>query len=438
MGGIIEPRVLKGFRDFLPRDEMARQKIEAILSRTIRSFGFVPIDTPVLEYAEILLGKGGGETDKQVYRFTDHGGRDVAMRYDLTVSFARYMAAHEHEIPLPFRRFHLDKVWRGENTQRGRYREFKQCDFDIVGVDTFTADVEIILLIRSCFEQLGVREVTIEVSQRRVFNRFLHRLGCGEKAIEVLRAVDKLSKIGEEGVRESLEEILPAGTAGKILEYTRVEEAFGQTLRKIEEAAGGPDESTRRLAQIGQLLEDLGVTCVRLNPSITRGLDYYTDIVYETFLNELPGIGSVCSGGRYNNLASLYTKTELPGVGASIGIDRLVAALEELKRIDHTATGPQVAILMLDEELNAHYQRIADGLRKRGLDVEIMLEKKRLSSQFKTVERKNIPLAVICGESEKAAGTVSLKDLRTRKSYENLTFEAAAEKAIELLATREG
>ncbi|MBN1685934.1 MAG: histidine--tRNA ligase [Spirochaetales bacterium] len=434
MPDIIQPRVLKGFRDFLPRDEIARQNIESILARTIRSFGFVPIDTPVLEYAEILLGKGGGETDKQVYRFKDHGDRDVAMRYDLTVSFARYMAAHENEIPLPFRRFHLGKVWRGENTQRGRYREFKQCDFDIVGVDALNADIEIILLIKSCFEHLGAGEITIEISQRRIFNRFLERLECGGQAPEVLRTVDKLGKIGEEGVRECLEEFLPAQKACEIIDYTKMEGNYGETLRKIEEAAGGPDASTERMAEIGKQLDDLGIVCVRLNPSITRGLDYYTDIVYETLLDDLPGIGSVCSGGRYNNLASLYTKTELPGVGASIGIDRLAAALEEIGKLDSAAAaGPQIAILMLDDGLNVHYQRIAGRLREYGLDVEIMLEKKRLSAQFKTAERKGIPLAIICGEDEKARGTVNLRDLRTRLSYENLTLEASAEKALKLL-----
>jgi histidyl-tRNA synthetase len=438
MSEIIQPRVLKGFRDFLPGDEAARQRIESILSQTIRSFGFVPIDTPVLEYAEILLGKGGGETDKQVYRFTDHGGRDVAMRFDLTVSFARYMAAHENDIPLPFKRFHLGKVWRGENTQRGRYREFKQCDFDIVGIDSLTADIEIILLIKSCFENLGVDDITIDVSQRRIFNGFLHRLGCGEQTGDILRTVDKLAKIGEERVKEDLSKLLSDSIAKEIIGFIKCEENFQETLKKMEEASGGPSEASQRMGEIGRQLDDLGVSCVHLNPSITRGLDYYTDIVYETFLTALPGIGSVCSGGRYNNLASLYTKRILPGVGTSIGIDRLVAALDELHKIDNTKTGTHIAILMLDEALNTHYQRLARRLRQSNLNVEIMLERKKLPAQFKSAEKKGIPLAVICGEDEHSAGTVNIKDLRTRESYDNLDLEAAVDKATKLLSTKEG
>lgn len=434
MSEIIQPIVLKGFRDFLPGDEDVRQRIEAILSRTIRSFGFVPIDTPVLEYAEILLGKGGGETDKQVYRFTDAGGRDVAMRFDLTVPFARYMAAHGRELPMPFKRYQIGKAWRGENTQRGRYREFKQCDFDIVGVDTVTADIEIILLIKSCFENLGVGGFVIEVSQLLIFNRFLKRLGCEDHAEDVLRTVDKMKKIGSDGVREGLERVLSAKDAAEILAYTKVEDNFGLTLKKMEDAAGGPDDDTRRMFELGKQLDDLGAECMRLNPSITRGLDYYTGIVYETFLDELPGIGSVCSGGRYNNLASLYTKQEYPGVGASIGLDRLIAALDEIDKLDRTDTGPQVAVFMLAEGLNPKYQKIARVLRDNGLRVEIMLEKKKLGAQFQIAEKKNIPLAIICGEDEAATGSVNLKDLRTRESYEKLSPEIAAAKAIKLLA----
>lgn len=433
MSDIIQPRVLKGFRDFFPGDEAVRQRIESNLAHTIRSFGFVPIDTPVLEYAEILLGKGGGETDKQVYKFTDNGGRDVAMRFDLTVPFARFMAAHGRELPLPFKRLHIGKAWRGENTQRGRYREFKQCDFDIVGIDTVTADIEIVLLIESCFANLGVKGKNIEVSHRQIFSRFLKRLGCEDQTPEVLRTVDKLAKIGVEGVREGLESVVPAATAGEILDYTKQEASYQETLKKMEEAAGGPDEATRRMEEIGNQLMDLSVDCVKLNPSITRGLDYYTGIVFETFLDDLPGIGSVCSGGRYNNLASLYTKQEYPGVGASIGLDRLIAALDEIDKLDRSGTGPQIGILMLSEELNSHYQKIARVFRDRGLQAEVMLQQKKLGNQFQLAERKGIPLAVICGEDEQKSGCVNLKDLRTRESFDNLSVEAAAAKALELL-----
>ena len=438
MSNLIQPRVLKGFRDFLPDGEIARQRIESILAHAIRSFGFVPIDTPVLEYSEILFGKGGGETDKQIYRFTDHGNRDIALRFDLTVPFARYMAAHGREIPLPFKRYHIAKVWRGENTQRGRYREFKQCDFDIVGIDSVNADLEIILLIERCFADLGITDITIEISHRQVFNRFLDNLGCLTKSVDILRLVDKLAKIGVESVVEGLVDLVDRATAEKIVDYIQIDGGFEETLRKVEDAAGGAADDTRRLSELRKQLTDLGVECVRFNPSITRGLDYYTGIVCETFLGALPGIGSVCSGGRYNNLASLYTKQELPGVGASIGLDRLITALEELNSLDETQRYPHVMILMLDPGLNARYQRIAAAFRDAGLSVEVMLEQKKLGQQFELAERKGIPLALICGEDEAAAGTVNLRELGSRRSFDNLEVDGAVEKAKELLRWNTG
>jgi len=436
MPQLIEPRVLKGFRDFLPNQEIARKHIESALERSFRYFGFVPIDTPALEYAEILLGKGGGETDKQVYRFIDHGDRDIALRFDLTVPFARYMAAHGRELPLPFKRYHIAKVWRGENTQRGRYREFKQCDFDIVGIDSVHADLEIILLIEYCFSMLGIPDIAIEISQRQVFNRFLTRIGCDDRSADILRLVDKLSKIGPDKVRDGLEELLSPKDVDDILSYIRREATNQETLAKIEDLAGGPSVDTERLRTIQQQIDDLEVGCVVLNPSITRGLDYYTGIVYETFLGSLPEIGSVCSGGRYNNLASLYTKQELPGVGASIGLDRLIAGLEELHALETTTGQAQLFILMLDEKLNSHYQRLARRFRQEGLRVEVALEKRKLAQQFQLAERRGIPIAVICGEAEHASGTVNLRRLETRETFDGLSLEDAVKKAKAILGTQ--
>ena len=306
MSGLIEPRVLKGFRDFLPDKEARRLAIIRRLENVFFLFGYVPIDTPVLEFAEVLLGKGGGETDKQVFRFTDHGGRDVALRYDLTVPFARFMAAHIAELPLPFRRFHAAKVWRGENTQRGRYREFVQVDFDIVGADSASADLEILLLIRECMKALGMEKSSIRFAHRGIFNEFLGRIGIRERSEEVLRTIDKERKIGEEAAKEMLAEIAGPEAASAILDFTRVEGDFAATLRKLEKSAGGDCEGIARIASIGRCLEEVGASSAFiLDPSITRGLDYYTGIVFETFLDDLPSIGSICSGGRYNDLAYL-------------------------------------------------------------------------------------------------------------------------------------
>ena len=314
MDKLIDPRVLKGFRDFLPAQQIERKRIQGILETTFESFGFVPIDTPVLEYTEVLLGKGGGETDKQIYRFTDHGGRDIALRYDLTVPFARFMAANLNQLYLPFKRYHISRVWRGENTQRGRYREFVQCDFDIVGTDSASADFEILLLMRKSFEAMGIDKVTIRLSNRGIFNRFLDRTGLRDQSVEILRIVDKLSKIGRDEVQRLLSELTSVKNARDILDYITAESGNSETLQKIESLAGGPAEDTERLKTIFKCMKEMDIeNGFVLDPSITRGLDYYTGIVYETFLDELPEIGSVCSGGRYNDLASLYTKEKFPG-----------------------------------------------------------------------------------------------------------------------------
>lgn len=434
MGTLIEPKVLKGFRDFLPDREAARLRIVRRLGEVFASYGFAPIDTPVLEYAEVLLGKGGGETDKQVYRFTDHGGRDVAMRYDLTVPFARFMAAHLAELSLPFKRWHAAKVWRGENTQRGRYREFVQVDFDTVGTDAASADLETLLLMRESFLSLGLGGVKVHYAHRGTFNAFLARLGLADRSTQVLRTVDKERKIGPEKTREMLADIVGGAHADRILAYIRVEDSAERTRAKLAEAAGAADPGVKRLGEIGAALEDLGVADTYvLDPSITRGLDYYTGVVFETFLERLPGIGSVCSGGRYDDLASLYTSQRLPGVGASIGLDRLMAAQEELGEADRSAAGPSVLVLMLEESLLAAYHRIAFAFRDAGIPAEVYPEARKLAAQFAYAERRGIPLAVIAGRDEQTRRVVNLKDLRSRESFDALTLEAATARAAALL-----
>ncbi|HET6451389.1 MAG TPA: histidine--tRNA ligase, partial [Spirochaetia bacterium] len=361
---LIEPRIPKGFRDFLPDKESQRLSIVRRLQAVFESFGFLPIDTPVLEFSEVLLGKGGGETDKEVYRFTDHGGRDVAMRFDLTVPFARFMAAHLAEVGLPFRRWHAAKVWRGENTQRGRYREFMQVDFDVVGVDSASADLEILLMMKESLESLGLSRFSIRYAHRGLFNACLTGLGLSGGSVEVLRTIDKQRKIGTEKTREMLAESAGPDRAARILDLTRVEDAPEKTLSKLAAAAGADHPGVKRLSEIGEALNRLGVTgSFVLDPSITRGLDYYTGVVFESFLSDLPDIGSVCSGGRYNELASLYTKQHLPGVGASIGLDRLMAAMEELHPEEKAPGGASVLVLFLEEPLLGEYHRIARSLR---------------------------------------------------------------------------
>jgi histidyl-tRNA synthetase len=428
MSDRIEPRLLKGFRDFLPEEERARQSTIQALQDTFTAFGFEPIDTPVLEYTDILLGKGGGETDKQIYRFDDQGGRDVAMRYDLTVPFARFMAQHLHELYLPFKRFHVAKVWRGENTQRGRYREFVQCDFDIVGSDSASADFEVVLLMDRSFRAIGVENVRIHFSHRGVFNSLLSGLGVAEHSEEVLRAVDKIRKIGEDKVRGQLTNLVGAEVAETVLRYVSRGTDNAQTLASMRELApnAGPE-----LERIGQVLDAAAAVGIAdrlvLDPSITRGLDYYTGIVFETFLTELPEIGSVCSGGRYDNLASLYTKEELPGVGASIGLDRLMAGLEELGVTGGRAGGADAVVLCSDESLTGTYHLVAEELRAEGLRIDVYPGSRKMGQQYSLAEKKGVAAAVILDDKNAADGSgITVRDLRARTNTDGLTVAAAA------------
>ncbi len=433
MADIIQPRVLKGFRDFLPESEIARKALVARLEKTFGSFGFVPIDTPVLEYAEILLGKGGGETDKQVYRFTDHGGREVAMRFDLTVPFARFMAEHVDELYLPFRRFHVAKVWRGENTQRGRYREFMQCDFDIVGVDSAMADTDIVLVIDAAMRSLEVGAFTVRINHRGIFNRFLAGIDAGEKSQAVLRLVDKIDKIGVDEVRRQLGLELGDKQAGLVIDFISREDSAMATLAKIESMAGGPAADSDRVRAVLAGVAAAGATgSVLLDPSITRGLDYYTGMVFETTLDALPQIGSVCSGGRYDELASLYTSRKLPGVGASVGLDRLMAALEALGTSPLKSGESSILVLNLDESLGGEYQKIAANLRSRGLRVEVYPEQKKLAHQYGYAEKKGMRFAIVLGKGELERNVIPVRDLSTRETTETAGTESAASLIVAL------
>jgi histidyl-tRNA synthetase len=434
MAEIIKPKTLRGFRDSLPETETVKLEIQEKLTRVFRSCGFVPIDTPALEYSEILLGKGGGETDKQVYRFLDHGRRDIALRFDLTVPFARFMAAHANELYLPFKRYHMAKVWRGENTQRGRYREFIQIDFDIVGVDSPSADFEILTVMAKSMQTVGIKDFRIHFSHRQLFGEFLEQLGMADQYLPVLRTIDKLKKIGEEQVWEQLTEASDAERAGSILRFITMEQTNKLTLDKLSAAAGQKSTAVKRLATILRCIEQSNLDSeFLLDPSITRGLDYYTGIVFETYLNKIPAIGSVCSGGRYNDLASLYTSERLPGVGASIGLDRLLSALEDLGISGVRKTAPDILILFLDEPMLGAYHALAEDLRVKGISAETYPTGKKLSAQLKYAEKKGIPLAIFYGESERARKLYNLRDLRTRKSHDGLNFEALVRTVSRLL-----
>lgn len=430
METFIQPKILKGFRDFLPQDEILRSDLIEKLTKTFRSYGFVPIDTPVLEYTEILLRKSNGETEKQMFRFEDNGGRDVAMRFDLTVPFARFTAQHKEELYFPFKRYHISKVWRGEKPQAGRYREFVQCDFDTVGSDSAVSDFETLSLMKAALSAIGVDEIKIHVNHRGIFNRFLKKLGLSEKSEDILRAVDKIAKVGEEKVSAELEEITgSADSSAKIIDYIKPLSSFEETLSHIEELAGGEDEDSKRMKTIFSMMKAAGIEgTYMLDPAITRGLDYYTGIVYETFLEKLPSIGSVCSGGRYDNLAGLYMKEKLPGVGSSIGLDRLIAGLSELGITNAKGSYLDVEIFNTDENLNVQYQEVAAKLRKEGISVEVFPDTVKINKQYSVTDKKQIPWGIMLSSNSETANTITLKNLKTREIFESISIEDAASK----------
>jgi histidyl-tRNA synthetase len=430
----IQPRTLKGFRDYLPEAMMPRERIMETARQVFRSYGFSPIDTPALEYLEILLGKGSEETDKQLYRFKDHGGRDVGLRFDLTVPFARFAAQYIGQLGTPFKRYHIATVWRGENTQRGRYREFMQCDFDTIGTTGVAADVETVLVVGDLIASLEVGEFTIHLNHRGILVGLLEKLGLAEKSVDVLRALDKLNKIGADSVAEELSRVAGTGAADneQLLALSTLDGTNDQMLSELDKLVAGNDTGVAGVARLREILAaakaalpPTALARIRIEPSIARGLDYYTGLVLETTLNELPEIGSVCSGGRYDNLAELYTKEHLPGIGASLGLDRLLSAMEELKLIAPVHTPADVFIPYFDASRLGDYLRLAAELRATGLGVEVYPEAKKLGKQLQYADKRGFRVALVAGEQEFAAGECQVKDLASGKST-TVPLETAA------------
>lgn len=428
---LIEPRTLKGFRDFLPEMMIPRETLIERVKKVYRNYGFCPIDTPVLEYLDVLMGKGSDETDKQLYKFKDSGGRDVGMRFDLTVPFARFSAQHLTEIGTPFKRYHLAKVWRGENTQAGRYREFMQCDFDTIGTTSVTSDIETALIINDILERINptstdsFTKFKVHLNSRKILTGALVKMDLEDKATSVLRALDKLAKIGVDAVVEEMKNTAGAteDQAKLILEIAAAKGSNEEILQKLEQVLRGNELGEQGIGELRQILEATkaaGVPEERfiLDVSIARGLDYYTGTIYETFLDALPQLGSVCSGGRYDNLAELYTKQTLPGVGASLGLDRLFTGLEELQMLPKLSTTVDVFIPLFDKSLTSQYFALAARLRNEGIGVELYPEPKKLGQQLKYADRKGMRIVLIMGQDEVDKGVVMLKDLRTGNQQE--------------------
>ncbi|OHB78251.1 MAG: histidine--tRNA ligase [Planctomycetes bacterium RBG_16_64_10] len=420
---LIPPRTLKGFRDFLPETMIPREQLIDTARQVYRSYGYLPIATPALEHEEILLGKGGVETDKQLYRFADHGGRSVGLRFDLTVPLARFTAQHLARLGLPFKAYHIAPVWRGENTQRGRYREFMQCDFDTIGTRSPVADIETALVIHDLLHAIGFDRFTIHVNNRMLLTGLLERLGLAERAVAILRALDKLAKIGRDRVADEM--IETAGLARhdtekvlQLVETTGTNQQILTEVGRLVRGSAGGEAGVERLAELLASLQATGVPegRIRLDVAIARGLDYYTGVVFETTLDQLPAIGSVCSGGRYDDLAGLYTHEQLPGVGASLGLDRLLTAMQELGMIDQVHPLAPVLIAYFDPHRLQDYLQIASSLRAAGIAVEVYPDPKRLGHQLKYANRRGFRVALIAGQDELAASTCQVKNLQTGTS----------------------
>jgi len=435
----IEPRTLKGFRDYLPATMIPRERIIDIARRVYRSYGFSPIDTPALEYLEILTGKGGEETDKQLYRFQDPGERWVGMRFDLTVPLARFVAQHANDLGMPFKRYHIATVWRGENTQHGRYREFMQCDFDTIGTRGVAADIETVLVIHDLLHAIGFADFKIHINNRQVLRGLLDRAGLTEQAVAVLRAIDKLPKIGPQKV---IEEIVSAAgaTTAQAEQVVRMAELSGtneQILAELAPLVAGSERGEAGAARLAEVLRGAAAAGVptqrlKLDIAIARGLDYYTGVVFETFLDRLPKLGSVCSGGRYDSLAELYTNQELPGVGASLGLDRLLAGMEELEMIDRVSTPAEIFIPFFDASLLPNYLSLAAQLRRMGFGVELYPEPKKLGQQLKYADRRGFRVALVLGANELADNVCQVKLLATGGTTTASLANGAQELASEL------
>ena len=415
-------RLVKGFRDILPRPASQREKAMRTLQDVFRLFGYQPIDTPTLEYTDVLLSKSAGETEKQIFRFEDAGGRDVAMRFDLTVPFARFLAMHRHEVGLPFRRYHIGKAWRGENPQKGRYREFYQCDFDIVGSHNIQADLDILLVARAALCSLGVRAFKIRINHRRLLKDLLSHWNLEAQYLPVLGILDKMHKAGEEETRSELAIVLP-GHADLLWRFVQPQGKSEQALRHLRNLFEEQGVDTPALDDLKQVFEQLNALGLGdfylLDPCITRGLDYYTGIVFETFLEDMSEIGSVCSGGRYDNLVGLYSNEEISGVGGSVGLDRLLAALEETRGALPQISGADV-VLIYAQDMQSQ-RRLQLALQAQGIKAACFPDDKKLDQQFRYAQSLGARVGVFYKEKE---GFI-LRDLASRENIPAADVEAA-------------
>ena len=416
----IEPRTLPGFMELLPQEQILFNQIQDKIKNTYEKFGFLPLDTPIVEDSNVLLAKAGGETEKQVYRFCK-GKSDLSLRFDLTVPLAKYVAKNYGELAFPFRRYQIGKVYRGERQQKGRFREFYQCDIDIIGDGNLSIinDAELPLIIYNIFKELGFEKFTININNRKILNGLFEELELTNLGTDILRIIDKIEKIGKENVIKELEELkITKEKISKIIDFIEIQGSNDEKLNKLKSLnlkneifANGVQE----LEDVVKYMRAFGMqeNNFKIELTIARGLDYYTGTVYETFLDDYRSLGSVCSGGRYENLAEYYTDKKLPGVGISIGLTRLFYQLNEIKLIE--AKKKSIAdVLIISMTNNFEYAaKVANKFRNKGKNVQIYYEDKKIKNKFKYADKLQIPYTIVIGEDEEKLNTYTIKNMIT-------------------------
>lgn len=415
-----EPRTLAGFMELLPNEQILFDQMKQIIENTYKKFGFLPIDTPIVELSEVLLAKAGGETEKQIYRF-EKGDTDLSLRFDLTVPLAKYVAKNYGNLSFPFRRYQIGKVYRGERMQKGRFREFYQCDIDIIGDENLDIinDAELPSVIYTIFKELGFDNFTIRLNNRKILNGLFESIGQKESSVEILRVIDKIDKIGKEAVIEELQKLgVTQNAIDKIVSFIEIDGTTDEKLAKLEDLKIENDIFSKGLSELTEVVKYMRLFGIpdsnfKVDLTIARGLDYYTGTVYETFLNDYRELGSVCSGGRYENLAEYYTDKKLPGVGISIGLTRLFYKLNELNLINaNKKSVSDVLIIPMVDNLEKPI-RLATKLRSVGINTEIYLNDKKLKAKFKYADKLEIPKVIIIGEDELKENKVKIKDMQT-------------------------
>ena len=411
--------------ELLPNEQILFEQMKNTIEQTYRQYGFLPIDTPIIELSDVLLAKAGGETEKQIYRF-EKGDTDLSLRFDLTVPLAKYVAKNYGNLSFPFRRYQIGKVYRGERTQKGRFCEFYQCDIDVIGDGELSIlnDAELPSVIYTVFKRLGFDNFTIRINNRKLLNGLFIEIGQEDNSTEILRIIDKIDKIGKEAVESELLRLnLNKEHVKKIMKFILIQGTNQEKLQQLEELKIENEQFNQGLEEIKQVLKYVGIFGVpegnyQLDLTIARGLDYYTGTVYETFLNDYRELGSVCSGGRYENLADYYTDKKLPGVGISIGLTRLFYKLNELQLIKaEKKSVADVLIISMVDDMEVPI-KIASKLRNEGKKVEIYLNNKKLKAKFKYADKLEIPYVIIIGEDEIANNIVKIKNMETGEEFE--------------------